>query len=202
MASPQRLTRVAAEPLHARAMDDLSFIRRTMERASAFTAVPGWGGVAMGATALIAAAGADRATSAAAWLSWWLGASVVALVIGGVAMGLKARHAATGLLSYSGRRFVLGFLPPLVVGVLLTVTLARAGLHQVLPGAWLLLYGTGVVTGGTFSVRAVPIMGVCFMLLGAVALFGPPSWGNTLMAVGFGGLHLVFGLLIARRYGG
>jgi hypothetical protein len=114
----------------------------------------------------------------------------------------KARRAGTTVFSYSGRRFVLSFLPPLAVGALLTVALARAGLYQALPGMWLLLYGTGVLTGGAYSIRIVPIMGICFLFLGVVALFGPPTWGNTLMAVGFGGLHLVFGWLIARRYGG
>ena len=202
MASPQRIPRPPAEPLHARAIDDLSFIRRTMERATAFTAVPGWGGVAMGVIALAAAALASRSATAGEWLRHWLMASVVALLVGGWAMAVKARRAGTTMFSYSGRRFVLSFLPPLLVGALLTTTLAGAGLYQALPGAWLLLYGTGVVTGGAFSVRAVPMMGVCFMLLGGVALFGPPGWGNVLMATGFGGLHLVFGLLIARRYGG
>jgi hypothetical protein len=202
MASPQRIPRPPAEPLHARAMDDLSFIRRTMEHATAFTAVSGWGGVAMGATALVAAALAHRGVTPAERLAPWLVASVVALVIGGWAMALKARRAGTTVFTYSGRRFVLSFLPPLVVGALLTAALARAGLHQALPGTWLLLYGTGVLTGGAFSIRIVPIMGICFVLLGMAALFGPPAWGNALMAAGFGGLHLVFGLLIARRYGG
>jgi hypothetical protein len=183
-------------------MDDLSFIRRTMERATAFTAVPGWGGVAMGATALIAAALAARAETVERWIACWLVASAIALLIGGWTMALKARRAGTPVLSHSGRRFVLSFLPPLAVGVLLTLALAREGLYQSLPGTWLLLYGTGIVTGGTFSVRAVPVMGICFIVIGAAALFGPPGWGNPLMAAGFGGLHIIFGLLIARRYGG
>ena len=202
MASPQRIHPTPAEPLHARAMDDLSFIRRTMERATAFTAVPGWGGVAMGITALVAGGVAHQAQTPDERLAVWLGASVVALLIGGWAMAAKARRAGTTVFSWSGRRFMLSFLPPLVVGALLTYTLARAGLHDALPGTWLLLYGTGVVTGGAFSVRAVPMMGICFMLLGGLALFGPPAWGNLLMAAGFGGLHIAFGLLIARRYGG
>jgi hypothetical protein len=202
MASPERIPRLPAEPLHERAMDDLSFIRRTMERATAFTAVPGWGGVAMGATALVAAALTNRIAAPGDRLVPWLVTSVVALLIGGWALAIKCRRAGTTVFSYSVRRFVLSFLPPLVVGALLTAALARAGLHQALPGTWLLLYGTGVVTGGAFSIRVVPIMGICFMLLGVVALFGPPAWGNGLMAAGFGGLHIVFGLLIARRYGG
>jgi hypothetical protein len=183
-------------------MDDLSFIRRTMEHATAFTAVPGWGGVAMGAAALGAAALAHGAATPGEGLIPWLVASVVALLIGGWAMVVKARRAGTTVFSYSGRRFVLSFLPPLAVGALLTAALARAGLYQTLPGIWLLLYGTGVVTGGAFSIRIVPIMGVCFLLLGVVALFAPPAWGNGLLAAGFGGLHIAFGLLIARRYGG
>jgi hypothetical protein len=183
-------------------MDNLSFIRQTMERATAFTAVPGWGGVAMGLTACVAAAVARARLTPLDWLLTWLGAAAVALTIGGVAMRAKARRAGTPVLSYSGRRFVLSFVPPLVVGGLLTAAMVRANLHAALPGTWLLLYGTGVVTGGAFSVRVVPLMGICFMLLGAAALFGPPSWGDSFMVAGFGGLHILFGLIIARRYGG
>jgi hypothetical protein len=187
--------------LHARAMDNLSFIRSTMERATAFTAVPGWGGVAMGLTALVATLVA-HGRGGAAWLTVWLSASALALAIGGWTMALKARRAGTSVFSYSGRRFVLSWAPPIAVGVLLTVVLVRAGLYVALPGTWLLLYGTGVVTGGAFSVRVVPIMGLCFMGLGALALLAPPNWAEWLMLAGFAGLHVLFGLIIARRYGG
>jgi hypothetical protein len=173
-----------------------------MERATAFTAVPGWGGVAMGLIALGATALSSTRADRAEWLAVWLVASAVALTVGGWSMAAKARRAGTSVFSYSGRRFLLSYMPPIAVGGLLTLVLVRAGLYSALPGTWLLLYGTGVVTGGAFSVRVVPIMGLCFMALGAVALLAPAAWGGWLMALGFGGLHIVFGLIIARRYGG
>jgi predicted phage tail protein len=66
----------------------------------------------------------------------------------------------------------------------------------------MLLYGIGVVAAGTFSVRIVPVMGVAFMLAGTIALFAPSTFSTQYMAAGFGGLHLFFGTLIARRHGG
>lgn len=203
MTSPRPLSPVPDEPpaLHARAMDNLSFIRDTMERATAFTAVPGWGGAAMGMTALAAAAVAAGRPAPQEWFGVWIAEAVVAAIIGSVALIRKSRSARTPLLSQPGRRFLLGFVPPILVGALLTAVLYQGGLWRALPGTWLLLYGTGVVTGGAFSVPIVPLMGLCFMVAGAAAL-ALPAWGTAWMALGFGVLHVVFGVLIARRYGG
>jgi len=188
--------------LDDRARDNIRFIRETMERAGSFTAVSGWGGVAMGITALGAAMIASRQETTLAWLATWLSEAVVAIGIALWTTYSKARSAGTGLLSGPGRRFVYSFAPPLFVGILLTVLLARIGVITEVAGVWLLLYGTAVVTGGAFSIRIVPLMGLCFMVLGAVALFCPPSWGNAFLAAGFGGLHLIFGGIIAGKYGG
>jgi hypothetical protein len=173
-----------------------------MENAAEFTAVPGWGGMAMGLTALGAAGVASRQTTPLAWLAVWLAEAFVAVVIAGSTAATKARRANTSLFSGPGRKFVLSFAPPIFVGGLLTIALVQLGLMSALPGVWLLLYGTAIVTGGAFSVRAVPIMGLCLMALGAGALFAPAVWGNAFMAAGFGAVHIGFGLWIALRYGG
>ncbi len=188
--------------IEARAIDNLQFIRETMERAGSFTAVPGIGGIGMGATALFAALIASEQASRDAWLTIWLGEAMVALGVGVWAMLSKARSARLPLLSAAGRKFAFSLAPPMMVCALLTVVLYVRGAADLIPGVWLLMYGTGVVAAGSFSVRVVPVMGMCFMAVGVGALCSPASWANWYMAAGFGGLHVVFGIVIARRYGG
>ncbi len=200
-----KVSRVDQSPepiaLGDRAMEDLRFIRQTMERGAAFTAVPGWGGVGMGVSALVAAVVASGQPTAEGWLLVWVVEAALAVAIGAVAIHRKAHRAELPVLSGAGRKFVLSFLPPAVAGAVLTAALWQAGAYALLPGAWLLLYGAAVITAGTFSVRIVPVLGVCFMVLGVVALAAPGA-GDFWMAVGFGGLHIVFGTTIARRHGG
>jgi len=189
-------------PIDARAVDHLRYIRETMASAAEFTAVPGWGGAAMGVTALIAAVVASRQHTLQGWLSVWLVEAFVGVVIAASAAATKAHRENGKLLSGPGRKFLLSFAPPVLVGGLLTFALANANLHALLPGVWLLLYGTAIVTGGAFSVRAVPIMGLCMMLLGAGALFVPLNMGDFFMALGFGFVQIGFGIWIAQRHGG
>lgn len=189
-------------PIHQHALDNLQFIRETMERASSFTAVPGWGGVIMGISAIIAAISASAQKDAHGWLSTWLIEALIGLGIGTYSMWRKASSAGAPLLTGPARKFGLSFAPPVVGGALLTLALASAGQYRLMPGVWLLMYGIGVTTGGAFSVRVVPVMGMCFSGLGVVCLFSPPAWGNWFLLAGFGVLHTIFGALIARRYGG
>ena len=204
MASVGRLRSPRNEPIpiDARAADHLRYIRETMESAAEFTAVPGWGGVGMGVTALAAAFLAMRQSTPRAWLVIWLMEAFVAVAIATTAAATKAHRANSSLFSGPGRKFLLSFAPPIFVGGLLTFVLFHGGVYSALPGMWLLLYGAAIVTGGAFSVRVVPVMGLCLMALGAAALFAPASWGDAFMAAGFGILQIGFGIWIARHHGG
>ncbi len=184
------------------AIAQIQYIRQTMERTGSFTAVPGWGGVAIGVTAIGAAALAARQGDLRSWMLVWLTEMALAMAIGCLGIWRKTHHGDKSLFSAPGRRFFLSFSPPVVAGAILSWILYRHQDGAVMPGMWMLLYGAGVVTAGAFSVRVVPMMGLCFMALGAVALGVSMETGNWLLAVGFGGLHIGFGLWIARRYGG
>jgi hypothetical protein len=198
---PRRFYRRVAPLLPARAMEDLRFIRQTMERSSSFTAVSGRGQVLVGATALLTTAIAHK-QSTQNWLLIWITEAAVACAIALTSIYRKAHSKGLPLTSGPGKKFAVSFLPPALAGLILTIVLTKAGLPQFLPGTWLLLYGAGVVTGGAFSVAIVPVMGSCFMLAGAVAFIAPAKWGDIFMLAGFGGLHILFGILIARKHGG
>ncbi len=201
-AGPIRSRRYRPVALSAHVIEDLHFIRETMESAGSFTAVPGWGGVGMGITALATASLAPQPVHATAWMLTWLAAALCAFALGAAGVYWKARRVGTPVLTSPGRKFVLSLFPPLLSGAVISYAVYSAGPVRLLPSVWLLLYGVGVMSAGTFSVRVVPVMGLCFLLAGVAALFCPAAWGNAVMAAGFGGLHIIFGTIIARRYGG
>ncbi len=190
------------EPIDSHALDQLKFIRSTMERAGSFTAVPGAGGVVMGATALVASRIASRQNTPDAWLLTWMAELVLAMVIGVFSVAWKAEWRRTVLMSGPARKFASGFAPAILVGGLLTWPLHHAGMDGLLAAVWLMLYGVAFISAGTFSVRVVPLMGAAFFTLGVFALGAPVEWRDLVLGCGFGGLHVVFGLWIWRRYGG
>lgn len=183
-------------------LDQLQFIRHTMESATSFTAVPGWGTVTLGVTAIATALLARTVDSQITWVLLWLGEALLAALISLVGMVKKTGSLAKLAASIPARKCALSLVPPLAAGGVLTVILMDHHLYNALPGTWLMLYGVAVITGGAFSVRVVPVMGICFAILGTIAFALPASWANGLMAAGFGGLHLLFGWIIARRHGG
>jgi len=186
------------------AVSNLRYIREAMERASAFTSIPGWGGVAIGVTALATTAIAEPMTAwnPRRWLATWLIEAALAAGIGSIAMWQKARRSETRFMSGAARRFFVSYFAPLIAGAILTITIVRSGNLDALPATWLLLYGAAFVSSGAFSIRVIPMMGVGFMLFGAAAALLPLSVANLLLGAAFGGLHIIFGLIIARNYGG
>jgi hypothetical protein len=174
--------------LPARASDDLRFVRDTLSRAARFTVVPSWSGVVMGAIGGLAALAARQASSKPAWLAIWLLAAALAALIGAAQSSTRAQLA----------RFVLALVPSFVVASLLTLALVRAGSYDWLAPLWLLSYGAGVVAAGNVSIPQVTWMGVGFFALGAASLVTPLAWSDAWLGLGFGGLHVAFGLVIAR----
>lgn len=195
--------RVSNPPeISARAMDNLRFIRETMEAAGTFTAVSGWGQVVMGVTAVIAAQVAERFGHGKDWAIVWAAEAFLALLISVWFMYIKARSASMPLLTGTARKMLFSFTPVFVVGMVVTLALMQRGLYDLLPAIWMLIYGSGVVSAGAFSVRIIPVMGAAFIAVGGAALFAPAAWSAALMTLTFGVLHMAFGLIIARRYGG
>ena len=198
--NPRKRTRLPIQD--PAALEHLRVIRQTMERSSAFTAVPGWGICMMGVTALAASPLAFRQKTAEGWLAAWLIEALVAATLALMMMHQKATRLGTEILSISGRKLFVGLLPALAAGGLLTIALMRAGPVGMIPGVWLVLYGVAVMQAGAFSVRTVPAMGAAFVSLGALTLPLPWVWANVMLAVGFGLLHIIFGIIIARKHGG
>ncbi len=192
----------AVPSLQGRAIDDLRFIRETMENAAAFTAVSGWGMVGVGATAFAAAAVAVAQPTVRGQLQPWFAAAAISVAISAYAIWRKARRANAPLFHGAGRKFLLSFFPPMTVGAILTYVLLESGNFALVPPVWLMLYGTAVVTGGAFSVRVVPLMGLLFIAAGVVSLMLPAWATHWMLGATFGALHVIFGLIIARRYGG
>jgi hypothetical protein len=183
-------------------MDNVRYIRDMMERSTSFTAVPGFGGMLMGVTAIAAAYVSSLQTSPQLWLIVWLAEAALAFAIGLLSMWQKSKLGGQSLFSVPARKFAFGFTPALVAGVVITLGLWRYEYYEIMAPVWMLCYGASVVTGGAFSVRVVPVMGWVFIASGAVAFALPAAYGNYMMAASFGLVHIVFGAIIARRYGG
>lgn len=199
--------------LSERALDNLAFIRQTMERAGSFTAISGTGIVATGIIALGASLLAGSDFQAPRWILTWILAASVACATSVHLTITKARASSAPLTAGVARKLALAFFPSLVAGAIFTAVALHAGWYVAIPGMWMVMYGAAVMAGGALSVPVIPIMGASFMCLGALALGAPlvlTTWTAPdraaliagVMAAGFGGLHILFGYAIARRYGG
>ncbi len=220
------LSRDVPRPDGEQAGEHLRFIREVMDRSAPFTAVPGRGLVLMGLTALVATLLSMLQPTPAGWLRVWVVEALVGGAIGIVTLRIKAHQAGLSLARGPGQKYLRSLLPPIVAGAVLTLALyvrsttlgapdfysfgaprlwkdsSGGGTLDLLPGVWLLLYGTGTVTGGLSSISIVPRTGLVFMVLGVAALFAPLFYATLLLALGFGVLHMLAGVFIWRHHGG
>ncbi len=190
------------ESVQERAVEHLRVIREAMDRASTFTSVPGAALVAMGLSTLATAALAARAPGDVAWIAVWITEAVLAAALGLAGIAYKARRQGIRPWRRSVSSFLRAFVPPVAAAVPLTAALALRGDTTLVPAIWLLTYGAGVTAGGVFSVPAVRVMGLAFLVAGSAALLAPAAARDIVLVLGFGGLHAVFGAWIAWRYDG
>ncbi|HUN27766.1 MAG TPA: hypothetical protein VMU67_15800 [Steroidobacteraceae bacterium] len=200
MAKPTRAAKRSAGntvALDAHALGTLRYIRASMD-AAGLLAVPGSAGVAMGTVGLLAMLLAADPLLARRWFAIWVGAAAVALATGSALIVHQAARAGAPLYRGPARKFLLCLSPPLLAGALITLALWRRHELATIPGIWLLLYGCGVTAASTLTLRPVAFMGVAFLALGFAALELPARFANLLLGGGFGGLHLIFGIVIGR----
>jgi hypothetical protein len=186
--------------IDSHALGTLNYIRASIESAGAF-AVPGIAGIAMGVVGILATIVASLPGLSYYWLEIWLGAAIAAAALGVV---LVARQPARGFMLYRGpaRKFVLSLCPALLAGAVLTIVFWQQGLTSLIPGTWLLLYGCAVLSASMMTsaamMRLIVLMGALFVVYGMVAFQLPPRFHNYTLGLGFGALHLLFGVLIGR----
>ncbi|HEY1314229.1 MAG TPA: hypothetical protein VGE92_10145 [Steroidobacteraceae bacterium] len=191
----------APAAIESRALGTLAYIRASIESSSSLD-VPGMAGIVMGVIGLLAAILVSLPRGAPHWLGIWLIAAAAALALGSA---LIARQIAErGHARYWGpaRKFVLCLCPALLAGGVLTLVLSGAGSVAFIPGMWLLLYGCAVLSASTVTTAAVArlvgIMGAVFVALGSITFALPLAAHNGMLGLGFGGVHILFGLLIGR----
>ena len=189
--------------------DNLQYIRQTLDAASRLSGVSGVGLVAVGALALAAVVVNIRLTGApwnAAYpfraLAVWAVLLVISAAITAASMATKSRQ--TGQLFWSPvlRKALAICAAPMLLGLLLSVALLRRAELELLPLIWLGCYGAALTSAGVISVSPVRWMGISFLLLATIAVFTPVANGLALLALGFGGLHLLFGGYIYWRHHG
>jgi hypothetical protein len=201
-ATPKRPRPVAPTPIDSGAVENLRYIRSTIEAAHTFTTVPGKGCIAMGLTALVAVGLESVPELAPHWLAIWVGAAIVASAAALWFMEQKARAQGLSLRRAVARRFFMTLAPAFLAGAILTAALAGQVDRELITGMWLLLYGAGLAACGLFAIPAVFTAGLAFMGLGTATLLLPPGSAHIVLALGFGGIHLALGVAIVRNHGG
>ena len=195
------------------AREHLRVIRQTMERSTQYSTLSGWSGILIGcvailgvfATRVLLAAGAAKRLPAATvnleTIGVWLAALIAAVAIEFLCNKRRARRVGKYVMSRLGAHILVAALPAFLTAGVLSLFFYSHGLLPHVWGVWMLCYGMAICAVGLFSVRAVSVLGAAFVIAGASTLLLPLSLSLTMMAVSFGGFHIVYGIAMARKHG-
>ncbi len=196
-------------PTYRSPQEDLAYIRRTLDAAGRLSSVSGRGLVLVGFLGLGAVAVNALATGAP-WqagagtesLGVWAVCLVASFAVGVTSMDRKARRMGQRLWTPVLQKALWSYASAMVLGAVLSLAVLRAGRPELLPALWLGCYGAALTSTGVFSVSPVRWMGISFLVLSLIAALVPASAGLTMLAMGFGWLHIGFGAYIAWRHDG
>jgi hypothetical protein len=188
-------TKTVALDTHAAAT--LQYIRSTMDAAVSLS-IPGSAGIAMGTVGVVAAAMSSAPALHGYWLPIWLSAAVIAATLSGLRMARQSSLQGFTLFGAPVRKLLLCLFPGLFAGAVMTGVLWESANSHAIPGSWLLLYGCALVSASATTTRMIGILGGLFVVLGLVGFALPDQWQMAALGAGFGGLHLLFGVLIGR----
>jgi hypothetical protein len=191
------------------AEENLRVIRNLMERSTKYSTFSGFSGILAGlasiagclVTSALARAHPTTTEFQVCFLLIW--SLVIVFTLGADYLRNKRRAARVGkrVISHLGKQMALGSAPGLGTGALLTLFFLHHGLLASIYPVWMLCYGIAVCAVGQFSQREVSLLGAAFLWVGTMTLLLPPEWGLLMMAVSFGGFHILYGFLMAQRDG-
>ena len=197
---------------------DIAEIRSMMERSSKFLSLSGWAGIMAGLYAFTGAyliyavfdfnpgkilyPEGEVFTSSVLWEVIICGLIVLILSVGTavVLSSRKAKSRGEKLWNSTSRRLVNHMAVPLVSGGLLILVLTFQGLLGLIAPLTLLFYGIALYNAGGFTYKEIRILGIIQIVLGLASIifieFGLLFW-----ALGFGLMHIIYGIFIHSKYG-
>jgi hypothetical protein len=160
--------------------------------------IPPAAGIAVGTVGLAATVLTSVAAFRSLWLPIWLVAAVTGACLGALSLtgpsdsAIQSRHVIAVFRMYSR------LLPSLFAGAVLTAVLWHTGLTRAVPGVWLLLYGCALIQASSVASGGMALLGSLFALLALVAFCAPQSGQLPILGIGFGELHILYGVVTLR----
>ena len=197
--------------------EDLSHIRSMMEKSSRFISLSGLSGVFAGTVALAGAGyayylfqenGVDYFdgyhniySTSLVWKLFWVALVVLVLAIGGgyFFTASKTKSKGTKMWDATSKRLLTNFAVPLVTGGFVCLFLQSHHLFALIAPSMLIFYGLALVNAGNFTFTDVKYLGYFEIVLGLISLYFL-GWGLITWAIGFGVLHIVYGLIMYKKY--